>query len=475
MRRFAIGIGLAFVAVLVTPAKAAFHKFRIDQVYSNADGSVQYIVMLESTGSNLENLWSTGASLRATPTGGTARSMPFTTNLPSTETASHSVLIATPGFAALNLVTPDYMIPAGFIPVGGGTLNYSNVDQIALPALPTDGATAVDRNGSSVPATPKNFNGDMKPLMPSAPAGPDLDQHGLTGSWYEAATSGQGIELEIFPNLVGPGTALAQGAWFTFEGAPAGGADRQRWFTLVGNAQSGAASVPVTIYRNTGGNFNAAPVTNPTAVGTGSLAFSDCNNGTLDYTFSDGSGRAGSIPLTRLTMNVTCTVGSAPPTNADFALSGNWFNASTSGQGFVFDANPLSRAFFLTWYTYAPTGQAAGAAGQRWFTGLASNFTPGARTIPLTLYETTGGLFDQVTTPLPPSTAVGTGTVTFASCTNASFQFNFTGGSSTGASGTIPLTRIGPVPAGCVVAVDSSSMPPPGMCTPGPYGEGCPP
>jgi len=140
MRRFAIGIGLAFVAVLVTPAKAAFHKFRIDQVYSNADGSVQYIVMLESTGSNLENFWSTGASLRATPTGGTARSMPFTTNLPSTETASRSVLIATPGFAALNLVTPDYMIPAGFIPVGGGTLNYSNVDQIALPALPTDKA-----------------------------------------------------------------------------------------------------------------------------------------------------------------------------------------------------------------------------------------------------------------------------------------------------------------------------------------------
>lgn len=37
-------------------------------------------------------------------------------------------------------------------------------------------------------------------------SGPDLNQHGLTGSWYEPATSGQGIEVEVFPNLVEPGT-----------------------------------------------------------------------------------------------------------------------------------------------------------------------------------------------------------------------------------------------------------------------------
>src|SRR4029078_9830944 len=104
---------LAATALILGAASvdAAFHLFRIDQVYSNADGSVQYVVMRESSGSNLENFWSTGASLRATRAGGTARIMPFTTNLPSTETASRSVLIATPGFAALNLVTPDYMIP----------------------------------------------------------------------------------------------------------------------------------------------------------------------------------------------------------------------------------------------------------------------------------------------------------------------------------------------------------------------------
>ena len=38
-------------------------------------------------------------------------------------------------------------------------------------------------------------------------AGLDINQHGLTGSWYEAATSGQGLEMEFFPDLVAPGTA----------------------------------------------------------------------------------------------------------------------------------------------------------------------------------------------------------------------------------------------------------------------------
>jgi hypothetical protein len=459
-------IALAFGAA---SAQAAFHLFRIDQVYSNADGSVQYVVMREATGTDGENFWA-GNSLRSTA-GANTQTLVFPTNLPSVSTASRSVLIATSGFAALGLVAPDYTIPAQFIPIGGGTLNYaSGTDQITLPALPTDGVHAVDRNGTPVAATPRNFAGATTTL--TASSRPDLDQHGLTGSWFEPATDGQGIELELFPNSVAPGTALAQGAWFTFEGAPAGGADRQRWLTFSGNAQSGAASVPVTIYRNVGGNFNAPPITNGMPVGTGTLAFTDCNNATLDYAFTDGSGRAGSIPLTRLTMNVTCVSGGTPPTNADFALSGNWYDAATSGQGFVFEVNPQSRALFLTWYTYAPGGQGAGVSGQRWFTAL-GNFNPGMRTVPLTLHETTGGVFDQPTNPAPASPPVGSVTVTFASCTSASLQFSFNAASNAGRSGTIALTRIGRVPPGCVDTMAGSTMP--GTCSMGPCGEGCPP
>lgn len=280
-------------------------------------------------------------------------------------------------------------------------------------------------------------------------AGLDIDQHGLTGSWYEAATSGQGVEVEFFPDLVAPGTALVQGAWFTFDVAPRGGADRERWYTFSGNAVRGQTSVPITIYRNVGGNFNAPPVTNATAVGSGTLAFTDCSNGTLAYQFSDGSGRSGSIALTRLLKNVTCAMGSTPPVSADFALSGNWFDAATSGQGIVVEVNPALPYFFLTWYAYAPSGQAAGAAGQRWFTAQAG-YSPGSRTITATLFETTGGIFDQAADPAPTTDAVGVATMTFSNCASAQLQFNFTAGSSAGKAGTIALTRIGPVPPGCV-------------------------
>jgi hypothetical protein len=276
----------------------------------------------------------------------------------------------------------------------------------------------------------------------------DIDQHGLTGSWYEAATTGQGVEVEFFPDLVAPGTALVQGAWFTFDVAPRGGADRERWYTFSGNAVRGQTSVPITLYRNVGGNFNAPPVTSATAVGSGTLAFTDCDNGTLTYQFTDGSGRSGTVALTRLLKNVTCAVGPTPPVSADFALSGNWFDAATSGQGIVVEVNPALPYFFLTWYTYAPSGQAAGAAGQRWFTAQAG-YAPGSRTITATIFETTGGIFDQAANPAPATDPVGVATITFASCASAHLQFNFTAGSDAGKAGTIALARIGPVPPGC--------------------------
>src|SRR6185437_11502177 len=114
-RTLALLLALAF-AVCVAPAQAAFHLFRIDQVYSNADGTVQYVVMREVTGSDGEGFW-------------------------------QGNLLTTTG-AASGLVAPDYTVPDHFLPTTGGTLNYaSGVEQIVLPALPSDGATAIDGNG----------------------------------------------------------------------------------------------------------------------------------------------------------------------------------------------------------------------------------------------------------------------------------------------------------------------------------------
>jgi len=144
------------LALAAPAAHAAFHLFRIDQVYSNADGSVQYVVMKESSGTNGENIWA-GNDISTTSTAGVRKTFRFPGNIPA-NTASRSVLIATAGFAALGVVTPDYTVPDRFIPTDGGSMQYaSGIDQIALPALPTDGVTAINRNGVPIPAIPRNF------------------------------------------------------------------------------------------------------------------------------------------------------------------------------------------------------------------------------------------------------------------------------------------------------------------------------
>src|SRR5438094_463845 len=60
----------------------------------------------------------------------------------------------------------------------------------------------------------KDLVGDIAfRTVAAPPAGLDLNQHGLTGSWYEPATSGQGVEVEVFPNLAGSGSGVMQVSW----------------------------------------------------------------------------------------------------------------------------------------------------------------------------------------------------------------------------------------------------------------------
>jgi hypothetical protein len=101
----------------------------------------------------------------------------------------------------------------------------------------------------------------------------------------------------------------------------------------------------------------------------------------------------------------------------------------------------------MAWYTYAPNAVQAGAAGQRWYTAQ-SAYTAGARTVAMTIYETTGGLFDS-SNPLPRSTAVGMATLAFQDCRAATLTYSFTAGSSAGAKGTMSLSRVMPFYSDC--------------------------
>ncbi|HVT33778.1 MAG TPA: S53 family peptidase [Rhodanobacteraceae bacterium] len=278
----------------------------------------------------------------------------------------------------------------------------------------------------------------------SAPA-VNLDQAGLSGSWYNPSTGGQGIVMQVVPDLYGAGEGLLFGGWFTFDATAAGG---QRWYSVQGTVSAASASATMPIYISEGGNFDAPPAVGVTPVGEATFAFADCTHGTLSYVFTDGSQRNGEIPLARLGANVACTPSGDDAGSGSYLLSGTWYDTATGGQGFLFDINPVQRSVFIAWYTYATDGEATGGgASQRWYT-LQGGYTPGRATIDdIPIYATTGGVFDDphaVTT-----SAVGTASLDFHSCSATTLSYRFTSGENAGRSGTIALSRTTQAPASC--------------------------
>ena len=84
--------------------------------------SVQFVVLRECCSTDGESFWAASRCARRRRRDEDAR---FPKNLPNGDTAGKSVLVATQGFADLGLIAPDYIMPANFLPIGGGTLNFA--------------------------------------------------------------------------------------------------------------------------------------------------------------------------------------------------------------------------------------------------------------------------------------------------------------------------------------------------------------
>ncbi len=148
-------------------------------------------------------------------------------------------------------------------------------------------------NGNTFPLTPNRVR-----VIELQAAGIDINP-GLNGSWFNAATSGQGIFIDVFPDI-----PLVFMAWFTYDTsqAPDGseaviGDPNHRWVTAQGPFEGDTANLQITL--TTGGLFDDPATTGNTTVGTIALSFQDCSNGTLGYNFTD-AGLSGNIPLTRI-------------------------------------------------------------------------------------------------------------------------------------------------------------------------------
>jgi hypothetical protein len=136
----------------------AFHLFHIAELYSNSDGSIQYI---ELVGESDGQPFLTGHTI--TVQGASLNEYQFTDDLPSGSTAGKSMLLATQKFADLGLVTPDFIIPEDFLFLNGGTIIFP-ADQLTndvhvYGALPVNGTSALDDDGATVANSPENFAG----------------------------------------------------------------------------------------------------------------------------------------------------------------------------------------------------------------------------------------------------------------------------------------------------------------------------
>jgi hypothetical protein len=168
-------VGLGFAP---RPASAFGHLWDISEIYSNADGGVQFIEMFSDTSSG-ENL----LSLLFLRSAGSAQDFHFPSDLAGSTLNQH-LLVATAGFASQpGAVTPDYVMPNGFIGIQGDTLSFWDEGSggfyfpspptqwdsytFGAGALPTDGVGSIQRDHTVVAVgtnSPTNFAGQVGSL-----------------------------------------------------------------------------------------------------------------------------------------------------------------------------------------------------------------------------------------------------------------------------------------------------------------------
>jgi hypothetical protein len=165
MGRLSTGIAIAVFALVAaaSPARASFHNWDINEVFSNVDGTLQYIEFF--TNGNFEVLVG-GRPVVTRMNTVTLQTYVIPMNLPP-NTAMKFFLIGTQDVPANLGVTPDYIMPDGFLDVGLlDEIDFVAADVMLIGSalgdegeIPTDGFNSLNQGMGVLPATPTNFAG----------------------------------------------------------------------------------------------------------------------------------------------------------------------------------------------------------------------------------------------------------------------------------------------------------------------------
>jgi hypothetical protein len=423
IRRILLSL-IALAAAL--PASATFHLWAMAELFSNADGSVQFIELRAITGAQE---FVAGHTIKAS-SGGVTHSFTMPSNLPG-DSSGKTLLIGTQGFAALGVVTPDFTVPNGFFFQGGGTVDWGEgADVWNHPALPTNGNDSLDRNGNAVTNSPRNFAGQTGTVHLSTPA-------------------------------PAPAVSLS-GDTVDFGSVNVGSRSDTKTITLV---SSGSAAYRVTALTNTPGNCTAPAfctgsdfTCNTTCVSGADLAPGSSCNITASFSPSAAGARSTSINLcdnvnggrsTTLTLKGT---GATAGTTETLNIEGLWYAApANSESGWGVNLTQQGDIVFATWFTYDTDGSGM------WLVGSDVRRQAGTNTYTGALYRTTGPAFSSATFDSSKVVVSQVGTVTFSFTDASTGSFTYT---VNGTTQTKPITRqvFGPLPT-CALGGSAGATP----------------
>jgi hypothetical protein len=245
----------------------------------------------------------------------------------------------------------------------------------------------------------------------AAPASASLNYQGLWWAAPAASESGWGI------NFAHQGDTIFA-SWFTYDASGKG-----LWLVMTA-PKTAPGSYTGTLYSTTGPAFNAVPF-NPanvvaTAVGNGTLTFTDANTGSFSYTVN-GIAQVKAITHQVFGPVPVCATATGSLTAASNYTDLWWAAPAGSESGWGINLTQQGTTIFATWFTYALNGS------PMWLVVTAPQTGPGVYAG--TLYQTTGPAFSAV--PFNPAnvvaTAVGNATFTFADGNNATFAYTVNG------------------------------------------------
>ena len=300
------------------------------------------------------------------------------------------------------------------------------VGAVPLPAAVAPGDSVTFTFYITVPATVGDYNFQWQLSAPDGtPFGgisPATDVQVIAagppnyeGLWWNAPA---GSEPGWGMNIVHQADTIFA-TWFTYDLTGKG-----LWMAMAA-LPTASGTYTGTLFQATGPPFSAVPF-NPllvvgTAVGTGTLTFTDLDTGTFDYTVS---GVTQSKPITREVFGQlpTCTFGILSDLTQAYNYQDLWW-ASPAGleNGWGVNLTHQGDTIFATWFTYDLDGTPLwlAVATPKTAAGVYSG----------NLYRTTGPPFNAV--PFDPTkvsaSLVGTATFTFTDGNRGTFDYTVNG------------------------------------------------